>query len=103
MEAMRALRRRLSDAVYRQLVTAATTRQAAQQANPTELSAVAPPPSPTGAEELSSSPDTGASSHQHRVSRLVTVYLHQPSPGVITSGRGTRINHEPGRLVKEPA
>lgn len=49
MEAMRALRRRLSDAVYRQLVTDAA-RQAAQQASPAEPAAVAPPPSPTSAE-----------------------------------------------------
>ena len=41
MEAMRSLRRRLSDAVYRQLVTDAATRRAAQQANPEEPSAAA--------------------------------------------------------------
>jgi len=45
MEAMRSLRRRLSDAVYRQLVTDAG-RRAAQQANPGEPSAAALSPSP---------------------------------------------------------
>jgi transposase len=48
MEAMRSLRRRLSDAVYRQLVTDAATRRAAQQANPEEPSAAALSSSPAG-------------------------------------------------------
>lgn len=48
LEAMRALRRRLSDAVYRQLVTDAAARRAAQQANPAEPSAAARPSSPAG-------------------------------------------------------
>jgi transposase len=46
MEAMRALRRRLSDAVYRQLVTDDATRRAAQQANAEEPSAAELPPGP---------------------------------------------------------
>jgi transposase len=43
MEAMRALRRRLSDAVYRQLAADAAVRRAAQQASPAVPSAAALP------------------------------------------------------------
>ena len=46
MEAMRALRRRLSDAVYRQLVTDAAMRRATQETSPAEPSAAVPPSSP---------------------------------------------------------
>ena len=48
LEAMRALRRRLSDAVYRQLVTDAAARRAAQQASPAEPSAPELPSSAAG-------------------------------------------------------
>lgn len=48
MEAMRALRRRLSDAVYRQLVADAATRRATQEASPAEPSAAALPSRPAG-------------------------------------------------------
>jgi transposase len=50
MEAMRCLRRRLSDAVYRQLVTDAAARLAAQQASPEEPSPASLPSGPAGLE-----------------------------------------------------
>ena len=69
MEAMRSLRRRLSDAVYRQLVTDAAARRAAQQANPEEPSPAALPSGPA----VLATPAASAAATSRRRARGVNV------------------------------